>query len=77
MKQDHQGGNMQRSWYRNDVDWRDLCEQASREQDSDKLIEIVQRLNAALEDRRRTKDPTPAEFPNSCDDSRPPFGLSY
>ena len=34
-------------------DWRDLCEQASKEQDPEKLIEIVQRLNEALEERRR------------------------
>jgi hypothetical protein len=43
---------MERS-YRNGVDWRDLCEQASKEQDSEKLIEVVQRLNEALEERRR------------------------
>jgi hypothetical protein len=43
---------MERS-YRNGVDWRDLCEQASKEQDPEKLIEVVQRLNEALEERRR------------------------
>ncbi len=71
---------MQRSWYRNDngVDWRDLCEQVSREQDSEKLIELVQRLNAALENlRRRTIGPTPPEISTCCGDSRPPFSLSY
>ena len=69
---------MQRSWYRNDVDWRDLCEQASREQDSDKLIELVQRLNDALENRRRSMIVPPLlEIPNSRDDSRAPFPLSY
>jgi len=34
------------------LDWRDLCEQASQERDPEKLIEIVQRLNDALESRR-------------------------
>jgi len=71
---------MQKSWYRkdrnNDVDWRDLCEQASREQDSAKLIELLQRLNAALENRRRTTTvPPPLETQNSCDDGRAPFTL--
>jgi hypothetical protein len=64
--------------YRNDVDWRDLCEQASKEQDSAKLIEIVQRLNEALEERRRTpRDPVPHEIPGSCDDSLAPLPLNY
>jgi hypothetical protein len=68
---------MERS-YRNDVDWRDLCEQASREQDSAKLIEIVQRLNEALEERRRTpRDHAPREIPGSCDDSLAPQSFSY
>jgi hypothetical protein len=64
--------------YRNDVDWRDLCEQASKEQDSAKLIEIVQRLNEALEERRRTpRDPVSHEIPGSCDDSLAPLPLNY
>jgi hypothetical protein len=54
---------------RNDIDWRDLCEQASREQDSEKLIEIVQRLNEALEQRRPPIRPTLREIPHPCDDS--------
>jgi hypothetical protein len=40
---------------RNDVDWRVLCEQASKEQDPERLIELVQRLNEALEERQRSK----------------------
>ena len=40
---------------RNDVDWRVLCEQASKEQDPERLIELVQRLNEALEERQRRK----------------------
>lgn len=66
---------MERS-YRNDVDWRDLCEQASKEQDSEKLIELVQRLNEALEERRRSPiDAVPHPLPGSWDDSlaRLPF----
>jgi hypothetical protein len=38
---------------RNDVDWRVLCELASKEHDPEKLMEIVQRLNEALEERLR------------------------
>ena len=62
--------------YRNDVDWRDLCEQASKEQDSAKLIEIVQRLNEALEERRRRPiDSAPHAIPGSCDDSLAPLSF--
>lgn len=43
------------SYPRNDVDWRVLCEQASKEQDPERLIELVQRLNEALEERQRRK----------------------
>ena len=39
----------------NDVDWRVLCEQASKEQDPERLIELVQRLNEALEERQRRR----------------------
>ena len=40
---------------RNDVDWRVLCELASKEQDPERLIELVQRLNEALEERQRRR----------------------
>ncbi|PYX30718.1 MAG: hypothetical protein DMG77_08930 [Acidobacteria bacterium] len=40
---------------RNDVDWRVLCEQASKEEDPERLIELVQRLNEALEERQRRR----------------------
>ena len=39
----------------NDVDWRVLCEQASKEEDPERLIELVQRLNKALEERQRRR----------------------
>ncbi len=42
---------MERSYWNGG--WRGLCEQASKEQDPEKLIEIVQRLNETLEERRR------------------------
>jgi hypothetical protein len=61
---------------RNDIDWRDLCEQASKEQDSEKLIEIVQRLNEALEQRRRPIRPALHEIPRSCDDRCGTLSLS-
>jgi hypothetical protein len=32
--------------------WRILCEQAAREQDPAKLLELVQQINRLLEDRR-------------------------
>jgi hypothetical protein len=37
---------------RSDVDWRELCERASKEQDPDKLMELVRKLNQTLEERR-------------------------
>jgi hypothetical protein len=36
-----------------DTEWRELCEQASRETDPDKLIKIIERLNEVLEQRER------------------------
>ena len=36
-----------------DAEWRELCEQASRETDPDKLLEIIERLNQVLERRER------------------------
>jgi hypothetical protein len=38
--------------YGHDVGWRELCEQASKESDPHRLIELVQRLNELLEDPR-------------------------
>ena len=68
---------MERS-YQNDVDWRDLCEQASKEQDSEKLIEIVQRLNEALEERRRRPvDAAPHPIPSSWDNTLAPPPFAY
>jgi hypothetical protein len=36
-----------------DAEWRELCEQASRETDPDKLLEIIERLNQVLERREQ------------------------
>ena len=33
--------------------WRELCEQASVEQDPDKLLELVREINQLLEEKRR------------------------
>ena len=43
--------------HRNNVSWRQLCEQASRELDPHRLIELVQQLNELLEVTRLTNDP--------------------
>jgi len=32
--------------------WRELCEQASVEQDPDKLLELVKEINQLLEEKR-------------------------
>ena len=36
---------------RSDADWRELCEQASKEKDPEKLMELVRKLNQKLEER--------------------------
>ena len=36
-----------------DQEWRQLCEQASREQDPDRLLQLVERINNILEERER------------------------
>ena len=38
--------------YRPDGDWRVLCEQASKEKDPKRLLELVRRLNEVLEEQR-------------------------
>jgi hypothetical protein len=53
--QDHTGGELMEAQAQ---DWRALSEAASREQDPDRLIELVEELNRALlrrevESRRR------------------------
>ncbi len=35
------------------ADWRELCEAASKEHDSEKLMALVQQLNAVLEEQER------------------------
>jgi hypothetical protein len=40
-------------------DWRSLCEQASRESDPEKLLELISQINRALDEtqpRRRTDE---------------------
>jgi hypothetical protein len=52
---------------RNDVE--DLCERASKEQDPKKFIQIIQRLNEALEERRRRLGRTaPEVIPSASGD---------
>ncbi len=49
----------------------DLCERASKEQDPKKFIQIIQRLNEALQERRRRPGRTaPEEIPSASGDGR-------
>jgi hypothetical protein len=36
-----------------ELSWQELCERASREQDPQKLLELVELINRRLEDRER------------------------
>jgi len=36
-----------------DKEWRELCEQASKELDPDKLMKLVERINQAFEKREK------------------------
>jgi hypothetical protein len=38
---------------REDERWRELCERASKEQDPQKLVALVQRINRILEEREK------------------------
>jgi hypothetical protein len=49
--------------HRHDVGWRELCRQVAKEDDPEKLIELVQRLNEALEERQRPAQPLSSETP--------------
>jgi len=41
----------------NEERWRKLCEAAAKEQDSDRLLELVRQINEMLDDKeRRLKD---------------------
>jgi hypothetical protein len=51
---------------RRDVDWRELCERASKEMDPEKLMELVRQVNDALEERDRWRFQCPPQLP-------PPF----
>jgi len=37
----------------NEERWRRLCEAAAKEQDSDRLLELVRQINQMLEDKER------------------------
>jgi hypothetical protein len=39
--------------FRQDTGWRELCQQAAKEHDPERLIELIQRLNDALEESQR------------------------
>ena len=45
-------------------DWRDLCEIASKEQDSEKLLDLITKINQALEECNRQSriDRTPIKI---------------
>ena len=44
-------------------DWRVLCELASKEKDPEKLIELIAKINQALEDSRQKRhDPVDAHM---------------
>ena len=42
--------------HRHDVDWRVLCELASKELDPERLIELIKRLNEVLEAPRLRRE---------------------
>jgi len=44
------------------ADWRQLCEAASQEHDSEKLLSLVQQLNAVLEERAHETPDTKSAF---------------
>jgi hypothetical protein len=41
------------SLYRDAVDWRELCKQATEDKDPRRFIEIITQLNEALDERRQ------------------------
>lgn len=60
---------------REQTDWRELARQAASEQDPKKLLEIIEELNAVLEEREkqlrvRLTKPAPAISPEEASDKR-------
>lgn len=51
----------------NDHDWRSLCEMAAKENDPQKLLDLVMRINQALEKRRARKEDKDKEVPDQTD----------
>ena len=48
--------------HRHNVGWRELCQQAAKEHDPERLIELVQRLNEALEERQQRSAASPSNL---------------
>lgn len=46
------------------TDWKELSEAASREQDPEKLIELVEQLNKVLEEKEKTKRGNVTDLPH-------------
>jgi hypothetical protein len=48
--------------------WKDLCEQASKEQDPKKLIELIREINSLLEEKKNLlerAEPPKRDWPSS------------
>jgi len=45
-------------------DWRVLCESASKEMDSDKLLELAAKINSALDEHNKRSKPGKIEIEN-------------
>ncbi len=58
-------------------DWRALSEAASREQDPDKLLELITELNQALEEHEKSVHPPQAPRQNTTSLSPASFVSSF
>lgn len=47
--------------------WKDLCAQASVEQDPERLLALVQEISRLLEKKERSNHPTPARSDDPTD----------
>jgi hypothetical protein len=52
--------------YSNDVDWRELCKQATEEKDPRRLMEIIRQLNDALDRRQKTRQGGRSQNSSDC-----------
>jgi hypothetical protein len=43
-------------------DWRELCQAASQEQNSEKLLELVKQINDVLSQHERSRVPSQPDF---------------